>query len=526
MVIPADRRPAARVQPAPGRAAVHGSTPAQGKEPGRVLPRTTPPARGRMRAKKQKILILFLFQLAVFAGAWLAARPAAMMIEPQANVFSYRLVLPLALFFLSYFLLNWRRIYSRDYHYYLRRAHRTVLKNGLLPAALACLGFLLLGTWRMEPFLLMFSFLAAGFVSFAAADGCQHLWIRHLSRLGYFRKKILVVGAPGIRLSTRPGVHDFGSTKIYAGEIDRSNGAWLWTPSGGGAPRVVTQFTQIKTIILKENIGDVLLFVDGSADRYFEKELVDYCQSLPISYSLVPERTALRQKGIASLLFPNIPVSERFLGPRDSLTAVSAKRLLDIVVSLLCLALFLPAGLLIALAILVTDGPPVFYVSARIGKNGKPMRFLKFRTMIRNAEQGKGKLLAFNARSDGPLFKMKNDPRVTPTGRLLRRYSLDEVPQFLNVLLGTMSLVGPRPHLPSEVAEYRESDYLRLECMPGIVGLPQVSKRSFTMGFREWVDLDLSYRRNWSLSLDLGIIKKTVSLVFRGLFSRRGSSHY
>lgn len=525
-VIPAERKPAARLRHTLGRAEFDGSTPARGKEPDVAAPRSVPPAHGRMSARKHKILILLLIQLVFFTGLWLAARSAAMMIYPRANVLSYRLVLPLGLFFLSYFLLNWKSIYSRDYHYYLRRAYRTVLKNALLPMALACLGFLLLGTWRIEPVPFMLVFLAAGVVSFAIADGCQHLWIRYLSHLGYFRRKILVVGAPGTGLSTDSGVRDFGSTKIYAGEIDRSNGAWLWRPAGGGRASVVRDFSQIKTIILKENIGDVLLFFDGAADRGFERELVDYCQSLSISYSLVPEKAGMQQKGIASLLFPNIPVSERFAGPRDSLTAVSAKRLLDIAVSLLCLTLFLPAGLLIALAILVTDGPPVFYVSARIGKNGKPMRFFKFRTMIRNAEEEKQKLLAFNVRSDGPLFKMKNDPRVTAIGRLLRRYSLDEFPQLLNVLLGTMSLVGPRPHLPREVAEYRESDYLRLECMPGIVGVPQISKRNITMGFREWVELDLSYRRSWSLSLDMGIIKKAISLFFRALFSRHGSSHY
>ena len=172
------------------------------------------------------------------------------------------------------------------------------------------------------------------------------------------------------------------------------------------------------------------------------------------------------------------------------------------------------------------DGRPVLYVSARIGKNGKPMRFLKFRTMVRGADREKESLLPFNSRSDGPLFKMKNDPRVTATGGLLRRYSLDEFPQFLNVLLGSMSLVDRDPACPEEVAEYREGDYLRLECMPGIVGLPQVSGSGTTMGFREWVDLDLAYRRGWSLALDMNIIVKTVSLFFRDLFSGRGSDHF
>ena len=167
----------------------------------------------------------------------------------------------------------------------------------------------------------------------------------------------------------------------------------------------------------------------------------------------------------------------------------------------------------------------MFYVSTRIGKNGRPIGFFKFRTMIRDAEREKEKLLAFNARGDGPLFKMKNDPRVTPLGGLLRRYSLDEFPQFLNVLLGTMSLVGPRPHLPQEVAEYREGDYLRLECMPGIVGLPQVSARNTTMGFREWVDLDLAYRRKWSIALDVSIMMRPSACSSAPCFAPR-RDHY
>jgi len=482
-------------------------------------------APGSMKARKHKFFIMLLLQLCAFAGLWCAARIAARVLSPHENLLSYRLVVPLVVFFLSYFLLIWGSLYSRDYHYYLRRGQRTVLNSGLLPAVLACACFLSLGGLKAEPMGLMIIFLAAGFSSFPAADGCQHLWIRYLCRLGYFQRKILVIGRSGLPHSIDTRMRDFGITKIYAGEIDRSDGVWLWRPARGGAPKVVKEFAQLRTIILKENIGDVLVFPGSRSDQAFERALIAYCHSQSISYSLVPARTGAPQTLISNLFFPNIPVSERFAGPRDSLTAVSAKRILDIAVSALCLTVFLPAGLLITLAILIQDGAPVFFVSTRIGKNGRPIRFLKFRTMRRGAENEKEKLLAFNTRRDGPLFKMKNDPRVTAIGGFLRRYSLDEFPQFLNVLLGTLSLVGPRPHLPQEVAEYREGDYLRLECMPGIVGLPQVSERSTTIGFREWVDLDLLYRSRWSLALDVSIMMKTLSMFFRSLLAR-GPDHY
>ncbi len=482
-------------------------------------------AHGGVRMRKQKFLILLSVQLAFFFGLWLAARRVALQLFPQEDPLSYNLIAPLALFFLSYFLINWRSVYSRDYHYYLRRVHGAILKNALIPLTLACLGFLAMRTWQTEPIPLTLIFFTGSVVSFLVADGCQHLWIRYLSHLGYFRKKVLVVGSPGPGLSPRKKMHTFGATKIFAGAIYPSDGVWLWKPHGDKAAGTVTHFTEVKTIILKENIGDILLFRDGSPDGGFERELVDFCRSLSITYSIVTTE-AVRQTGITRLIFPDIAASERFALTRDSLTSVSAKRLLDLAVSLICLLLFLPAGLLIALAILVHDGPPVFYISTRVGKNGRPIRFFKFRTMIRGAEKEKTKLLSFNARADGPLFKMKNDPRVTRIGSILRRYSLDEFPQLLNVLLGTMSLVGPRPHLPQEVAEYREGDYLRLECMPGIVGLPQVSGRNATMGFREWVDLDLAYRRTWSISLDMEIIANTISIFFRGFLARSGPDFY
>jgi lipopolysaccharide/colanic/teichoic acid biosynthesis glycosyltransferase len=134
----------------------------------------------------------------------------------------------------------------------------------------------------------------------------------------------------------------------------------------------------------------------------------------------------------------------------------------------------------------------------------------------------KAQLLRFNERRDGPLFKMKDDPRVTRVGRLLRKHSLDEVPQLLNVLEGTMSLVGPRPHLPEEVEAYRDGDYLRLECIPGIVGLPQVFGRN-TLGFEEWVGLDLQYRRTWSLVQDFKIMARTLRILAAPFHKLRGA---
>jgi lipopolysaccharide/colanic/teichoic acid biosynthesis glycosyltransferase len=157
---------------------------------------------------------------------------------------------------------------------------------------------------------------------------------------------------------------------------------------------------------------------------------------------------------------------------------------------------------------------PVLYVSERIGKNGKRFRFLKFRTMVREADTLRGALLHLNERR-GNLFKMSNDPRVTRLGKLLRRYSLDELPQFFSVLSGHMSVVGPRPCLTSEYARYTKEQRRRVEVVPGITGLWQVEART-SPSVEAYFKLDLYYVEHWNFWLDIKILLKTIAVVFSG----------
>lgn len=190
------------------------------------------------------------------------------------------------------------------------------------------------------------------------------------------------------------------------------------------------------------------------------------------------------------------------------------KRAMDVVVALIGLALLSPLMILIALAIRCeSPGSPLFR-QVRVGKGGKPFIFLKFRTMYSNAEQMQDSLWACNE-VEGPVFKMRHDPRVTPLGRFLRRYSLDELPQLWNVLCGQMSLVGPRPPLPAEVVCYTPRERLRLSVQPGLTCLWQVCGRS-DIGFRDWVELDLAYIRTMSLMTDLHILWFTIPAVLSG----------
>ena len=196
-------------------------------------------------------------------------------------------------------------------------------------------------------------------------------------------------------------------------------------------------------------------------------------------------------------------------------TSYFLKRLFDILLSLLALIVLSPFCILVAILIKLTSPGPVFFVHTRVGRYGRHFRFYKFRSMYVDAEARKAALLAHNQSADGVIFKMKNDPRITPVGRILRRTSFDEVPQFLNVLFGDMSLVGPRPPLPSEVRLYTMDDRKRLMVKPGLTCLWQVSGRS-DLPFKQQVRLDKEYIISRGVWRDLWILLRTVPAILSG----------
>ncbi|WP_026695379.1 sugar transferase [Peribacillus kribbensis] len=190
-----------------------------------------------------------------------------------------------------------------------------------------------------------------------------------------------------------------------------------------------------------------------------------------------------------------------------------AKRLIDIIAVVLGLLIFSWLFLIIPILIkLENPKGPVFFKQKRVGKDGNPFYLYKFRSMVPGAEGKLDQLLKYNEVS-GAMFKIKEDPRLTKVGKFIRRRSIDELPQILNVLKGEMSIVGPRPALPREVKEYSDHDKQRLLVTPGCTGLWQVSGRS-TLSFEEMVNLDLSYIKNMSICLDIKIILKTFLLLF------------
>ncbi|MFC5286593.1 sugar transferase [Actinokineospora guangxiensis] len=216
----------------------------------------------------------------------------------------------------------------------------------------------------------------------------------------------------------------------------------------------------------------------------------------------------VRVRPIAGL--PLLSIEE----PVFSGAARIAKRLFDTAAALAGIVVAAPLMLLVAAAVALDDRGPVLFRQTRVGKHGKPFTMVKFRTMVVDAERARQALMGANE-SDGPLFKIRADPRLTRVGRVLRRYSLDELPQLVNVLFGRMSLVGPRPPLPEEVLRYAKDTRRRLLVPPGLTGLWQISGRS-NLSWPEGIALDLHYVDNWSFTTDLVILWKTARAVVGG----------
>lgn len=219
---------------------------------------------------------------------------------------------------------------------------------------------------------------------------------------------------------------------------------------------------------------------------------------VPKDHAVAPE--------MSTVTYQDIATSERKV-------YLFAKRMVDVICAIIGLIILSPLMVIISLLIKVEDKQgSVFFSQPRLGKDSKSFPIYKFRSMVSNAEELKLTLLQENELT-GPVFKIKNDPRVTKIGRFMRRTSLDELPQLINVLKGDMSLVGPRPPLPEEVAKYTDYEKQRLKVVPGLTCYWQVSGRS-NLDFKEWVDLDLKYIKERNMLIDIKLIFKTILVLF------------
>jgi len=280
-----------------------------------------------------------------------------------------------------------------------------------------------------------------------------------------------------------------------------------------GPIRALGDLDRLPEILKKEDIDEVIITLPWQSYRRIMRVMTQ-SERAGVRARVVPDLFQLRLGRVEVASLNGIPL----IGLREmrlSRHQLIIKRGMDVVLSSLALVILAPLLGVIALAIKV-DSPdgPVLFRQVRVGKDGRLFHLYKFRSMIPEAELIKQHLKDLNE-ADGPLFKIRNDPRLTRVGRILRRFSLDELPQLVNVLRGEMSLVGPRPALPEEVAQYEPWHHKRLTVTPGITGLWQISGRS-DLSFDEMMLLDVYYVENWSLLLDLRILLLTIPKVILG----------
>ncbi len=349
----------------------------------------------------------------------------------------------------------------------------------------------------------LFSLMVEKGMMFAAAS--------YIRRRGKNRRRIVLVGT-GTRAQT------------FIETVNR-NFEWGLDIVGlltGDKERVGKEFYGIRVLDTYENIEAILknvnpeeVIVTISTRRFDQiRNVLEVCEREGVKVRLNSDFFGKMTKnvtvdnvyGLNIISFDMVQKSEM---------ALALKRLIDLVGASVTLVVFSPFMLIAALGILLTDGRPVFYDWNVVGRNKKPFRSWKFRTMMRGADERKDELLEKNE-MQGPVFKIKDDPRILPFGRWLRKWSIDETPQLFSVLKGDMSLVGPRPAGPHELDEYESWQRRRLSVQPGLTCLWQVNGRNDICKFDDWVRMDLEYIDHWSLWLDLKILLKTVPAVLAG----------
>jgi exopolysaccharide biosynthesis polyprenyl glycosylphosphotransferase len=365
---------------------------------------------------------------------------------------------------------------------------------------------------------------ARGFVGLAFPAGALGLlaarWLvrQHLSlerKQGRSSSRVLIIGGPHsaahlVRsLKSAPAAgylpvatHITGAT---VGAIHEASNA---VPLTG----VQTEFDSILTVILATNVDAVAISAGVNLHPRDLRRLGWELAARDIGMILAPALTDVAGPRIHTQPVAGLPLIH-VSTPKLTGGKKVAKRAFDIAVAGILVAVLSPAFLAIALLVKFTNPGPIFYRQERVGLRGTTFNMLKFRSMKVNADAELLALLEAQGSSQAPLFKVENDPRITPLGRILRKYSLDELPQLLNVLAGSMSLVGPRPQREGEVALYDDAAHRRLYVSPGMSGLWQVSGRS-NLSWEESIRLDLYYVENWSLMGDVLILFKTFKAVF------------
>jgi exopolysaccharide biosynthesis polyprenyl glycosylphosphotransferase len=351
-------------------------------------------------------------------------------------------------------------------------------------------------------------FLGCSFLLSYAARSALGYWQRYQHRSGQARTRLLIVGddSPELRELLKSAEHD-PHPPLYVGQLGGATVDGL-TPKGAVA--------DLARVLHDEAIDHVLFFppYHHATDA---APLIRECETVGVGAELAVElaKPSLARPRVADLY--GMPFISFDAAPKSP-ERIAVKHAFDWLVAAVAIVVLLPLFLVVALAIVITMGRPVFFLQARAGLHGRPFRLIKFRTMVADAEARQSEVADKNEMT-GPVFKVTNDPRVTRLGRFLRKSSIDELPQLINVLRGQMSLVGPRPLPIQEQQGIHGWQRKRLSMKPGITGIWQISGRS-NIDFEEWMRLDQKYVDEWTLGLDLAILIRTLPVVVFGRGAR------
>ena len=322
-------------------------------------------------------------------------------------------------------------------------------------------------------------------------------------------KKAIVLGSGALAREAVNGILDsFESSVSVIGFLDyKRTGLWSYRDIP-----LLGHPEQLKEIISSQQVDYIMVAVDLD-ELPQAKTSVLLAEQMGVAVVVMSPLFDLKLSRFKAVKVGNIPAVEYSSAPVGKFS-LSFKGLSDRIGALAGLILFAPIMIVAAIGIKINSRGPVFFSQTRSGINGKTFKLWKFRTMLIDAEKKRAELLEKNEMS-GPVFKITNDPRVTRVGRFLRKYSIDEFPQFMNVLMGDMSLVGPRPPLPSEVADFEPWQHRKLSVKPGLTCLWQTDGRN-DIDFEDWMKMDLKYIDNWSVWEDTKIIARTIPTVLKG----------
>ncbi len=337
---------------------------------------------------------------------------------------------------------------------------------------------------------------------------------RALLYFGIGKRKILIIGYNQIAHQILKSLKVL-PTYIVIGVLDNESEIFLKK-----GIKILGSIEDLEKIVEKYKVEEIIQTKDNLPKRR-NLDILNYCRTHHIQYHFIPDLLEIQHTNIQVEAISGYPLISLKPTPLDGWGKI-VKRLYDLIFALIALIFLSPLFLLIAILIKIDSKGPILFSRLddgskvmRVGQTGKLFHFIKFRTMIPNSNNLRyTKLAEKNMRGSGPLVKIKNDPRVTRFGKFLRKTSLDEIPQLWTVLIGQMSLVGPRPHLPEEVAKYKDYQKFVLAIKPGLTGLAQISGRS-DLPFEEEVRLDTFYIENWRILLDIKILIKTLLVVFK-----------